>query len=103
MPKFDFSKQSTLDSLYTRNARYWQSVGVGRSLGIYVSPQGLQLWKARYRSTSGLYKETTLGFAWASTAPSPSARPQLPQKHGSAAIRSGRMLLAGTRSDTTEK
>jgi integrase len=63
MPKFDFSKQSTLDSLYTRNARYWQSVGVGRSLGIYVSPQGLQLWKARYRSTSGLYKETTLGLA----------------------------------------
>jgi hypothetical protein len=22
MPKFDFSKQSTLDSLYTRNARF---------------------------------------------------------------------------------
>ncbi|WP_353646569.1 site-specific integrase [Mesorhizobium sp. WSM2239] len=63
MPKYDFSQQSALDSLQARNARYWQGIAVGRSLGIYVSPQGVQLWKARYRSTSGLYKETTLGLA----------------------------------------
>jgi integrase len=63
MQKHDFSQRSTLDSLRARNARYWQGIAVGRSIGIYVSPQGLQVWKARYRSTSGLYKETTLGLA----------------------------------------
>jgi integrase/recombinase XerD len=61
--KNDFSQQSTLENLGARNARYWQRVAVGRSLGIYVSPQGLRFWKARYRSISGLYKETTLGLA----------------------------------------
>jgi integrase len=63
MPAYDFRQQSTLDSLQSRHARYWQRVAVGRSLGIYVSPQGLQFWKARYRSISGLYKETTIGLA----------------------------------------
>lgn len=63
MPKFDLRQKSARDCLPARSARYWQKIAVGRSIGIYVSPQGIQLWKARYRSIAGLYKETTLGQA----------------------------------------
>lgn len=61
MSKYDLTQKSVRDQLPTRAAEYWQTIAVGRSIGIYVAPRGARLWKARYRSVSGQYKETTLG------------------------------------------
>ncbi len=63
MPHYDLSKESTRLNLRRRGARYWHQIAPGRSLGVYVGTTGIQLWKARYRAVSGLYKETTLGRA----------------------------------------
>ncbi|MDR7033888.1 hypothetical protein [Mesorhizobium sp. BE184] len=58
MPKHDLSQQSTREILTDRKSRYWQTVAVGRSIGLYVSPQGLQIWKAPDRQRlSDLYRE----------------------------------------------
>ena len=63
MPKHNLSHQSTRDQLELRNARRWHWLAIGRSIGLYVSLRGVKLWKARYRSMAGQYKETTLGLA----------------------------------------
>src|SRR5690348_9834614 len=63
MPQYDLSKESVRASLPRRGARYWNRVGLGRHVGVYVGLSGDVLWRARYRTLSGQYRERTLGYA----------------------------------------